>query len=1258
MAVPQSEDPYDWDEDDVVAALCNPTHPFLTSKKPRQRPEPVAFARALREHRVDGEHLLTMIGEEHLRNDFDLRILKHQGVVLGFIKELRKISPKYRAHQHTPDHAGEQKQASNLETLFETFISRLDTVLSRQDSSAGGALATDGALVSKGNDNSSSLADAVNLGADENNNASGQSLATASPRKRLGETIVEHMGKKRRRLVLDAHDSHVERSDVAHGTTARAVSPISNVPPHSKVSLASEAPTTDIAGVSTALTSSWTNSSSNQLPNPNPIYSISPPSSPQNPKLSRAPSLNGVGDDHDTTAVNPATAENEDVSEQTIHKPGETVIDSNGRKRMRPILISQPESDAAASSDHSFNEDDEALEPQRTSQSPTQMETQIYQGKVAAIKVAKRAYLGARAYPVERIFYGATKMGQEVDHEVDDSENFTILSSQLIGNGHRTYVNNRLKYFLSHPETRLYRQGGEELVGFAPYPERIAKRHAKLSMSLFSRSAKGSITAIREDRMKWERSIETKNPGLDDLLISTLGENEVNDWDYLEKWKFQADAGELLPIYGESGSEGEYDLDTWREMEEENSEISRQSVTSKSKKIDEQEVDEAIDETITSIVEDWKNRKLPKIESTGWRLWIKSRRDNNKHEQIDFLKEEIDRLERRLSKLKGEIRKESWSSALQVKKQSKVLQESVFDRESCHWKIRVLQSKTPPQKPPPRTTARTKKVEIPLEPLAEDEEDLEESSSSVGGSDSDLDGFIVGDEAEAEEPPEPSSGFPTTDANSGVDVDGDSNVLDDVSPQYISESESEDDMVSLSSLKLQEQDPSRRSSHIAAEDEPTANKNRPGARPLTAARPGAELSHHPVVIDLTQQSDSPEPEPAPTKDQSLQVKTPSQNLSDDDPFRRNRTAKSEFKTPVNIVDLENDSQPSIEGNRVQLESIPEALTLRRRGTASSKSISVSSRSSTTEVAGGTGDDEKSRGDVIFQPGRDPIEEVDKISKTSLRHWKERQDRHRLLVCLISRYDHKQRTVCADLLKTYESYEPLETDVWIGMRMLRQHRQKFRGLDPEHSQALMCITSWWISFSQCSYATLEIGINVQDVRLAQEDEDNFEEFFKLLSRILKLYESGPFGYPSSSQPNLEDTPTKKRQKILRDDPDDAPSSQKKRKYAVQESAEARDLRADAQQRVRDRDARQKQLQSQLQEMGLNEMDPSQMIVNAGKFEDQAFIHLNPKIARLIQPHQLSGVQFMWREIVDVKEGCLLAHTMGLGKTMQVYVVNLL
>ena len=49
------------------------------------------------------------------------------------------------------------------------------------------------------------------------------------------------------------------------------------------------------------------------------------------------------------------------------------------------------------------------------------------------------------------------------------------------------------------------------------------------------------------------------------------------------------------------------------------------------------------------------------------------------------------------------------------------------------------------------------------------------------------------------------------------------------------------------------------------------------------------------------------------------------------------------------------------------------------------------------------------------------------------------------------------------------------------------------------------------------------------------------------------------------------------------------------------------------------------------------------INLTKKEDEPFIMINKHIAHAIKPHQVEGVQFMWRELIKSSEGCLLAHT---------------
>lgn len=123
-----------------------------------------------------------------------------------------------------------------------------------------------------------------------------------------------------------------------------------------------------------------------------------------------------------------------------------------------------------------------------------------------------------------------------------------------------------------------------------------------------------------------------------------------------------------------------------------------------------------------------------------------------------------------------------------------------------------------------------------------------------------------------------------------------------------------------------------------------------------------------------------------------------------------------------------------------------------------------------------------------------------------------------------------------------------------------------------------------------------------------------------------------------------------------DSDGHRAQNKRRKRAVNEDTQARDVREDDKRRLQEQEARRRQLEKAFQASGrsLNQ-DPSLIMVNIGKDESQPPIYINPSIGGRIKEHQIEGVRFMWREIVtkdEARRGCLLAHEMGLGKTMQV------
>ncbi|XP_077469673.1 helicase ARIP4-like isoform X2 [Stigmatopora argus] len=72
------------------------------------------------------------------------------------------------------------------------------------------------------------------------------------------------------------------------------------------------------------------------------------------------------------------------------------------------------------------------------------------------------------------------------------------------------------------------------------------------------------------------------------------------------------------------------------------------------------------------------------------------------------------------------------------------------------------------------------------------------------------------------------------------------------------------------------------------------------------------------------------------------------------------------------------------------------------------------------------------------------------------------------------------------------------------------------------------------------------------------------------------------------------------------------------------------------------------------------DQGRVLVNLNHPATEQDIFLSPQLARAVQPHQIGGIRFLYDNMVESLErfgsssgfGCILAHSMGLGKTLQV------
>ena len=1218
---PPTQDPWYWTVDQVVSAFTDQDSPWLGADAPLSLPDTDILARILRENDVNGHALLTEVSTVCLRDELGIKSLSQRAAINELIQQLQDTSSKYQQRAQrsarlssvglgsrigspylaTPssfepraasgalglmpspanpsaqlqDHFGLGQPSVQRRNILELGPElqgrdRLDTITSHswintQNGKGLGLNKIEEELDEAETETTVNVPDAMASGHEEPSPFMAKNAFNteqAEQQVRQSETIIiDETGKRRRRLVLAQPGTLGSRETVA------AKSPAFDEPPSSPETLRKD-----------------TNANSSIETN---IFSASDCPTFDDELL---PDTREPPEPVEATNSMPESALGSVDAEA---KPGVVLVNEDGRKRMKPILVAEADLDSedqqsakpvAKNVNDTFNLPEQGF---RDVERTDQIQPRSY-GKKAKRK-ADQIYLGFESMPIDTLIYGNAALGKDLNADratgiasqllqSDEPDDFNIATNNDVGKGQRLYVHARMKYLLRGLRVSLERDGCDH-VGIIPYPGKISRKNCPLSITVFSPSSHG-VTASRANRSKWIKDkiipkvteVDGRMSNVFNVADATLARDESEDpeWKALEKWNYMDEKDEVLPVYGDSGSEGEYDLETWREMEKERGRIARPLGRSKGAKLSNAEVESAIDVAMEQIVRDWTLRRLPKLKLKAWRLWAKSRRDRDSKNQIESSNRELERLETRIVSLREEISQEEWPNTSQINKQCKSTERSIFDREDLRWKIATLKLQKAPEKLPPLTRQPRLAKSIELGDVLEDgEETLMASTKSSDVSEDDLKDFIVEDDADG-------------DTYEPIIFDDDLTMAD-----------VEDGM-----------------------DSETLIVDEPKAKTPIIQLIQPELSP-PNFIDLTQQSDPVEPETMVSKTEpSYAIKTPPLYGSEDDSeiFRRSRSKKPVYRMPP---------------------------TLSKSPTKTTEIISLDSDSH--ESIGGPN---------LNPPKRLPaLNDVEAIRQMDSADLVERQDRKRLLMWMVTHVPASRRQAAFSYL-SQTSMEVSRVEVRSGLTELRYHKRRLKDMDIEDSDNIMQIATWHVCWTNSVKVTLE-GLAIAHIIATLEDEDGYELFYDFLLECLQHCQNV---LSHSSQKETK----KRRALIVREDPDGLQDSQiRKRKYVVPESQGTLDKRNAAQDRLRANENRRRRelLKQRFTGMSLDNTDNLKVVVNPGKLADQDFIYLNPKFGNgaRIKPHQEEGLQFLWREITTEHtdlQGCLLAQTMGLGKTMQV------
>lgn len=723
------KDPFDWTEDDVVSAFCDRPSQFFPPERIQNLKGIQYLADALRENEVNGEVLLTINDEQTLRNDLGIQILGRRCMIINLINELRSKSPKYKEYvsirfendssaaldkavRHlsragTPYGVSPYHSAGYMtpRPAGSAYAESLRSPLQGNEFSEGCFPSVEEKLSTKtepriegksSTEGQQSLRDLVSLRNEQPvPTAAVQQIPQKIPQVSYETQITDERGHKRRRLVL-GQDSILQ-------------------------------------AVPTALT----DSREAELADAFEAGAFEPELNPT------AKSMQVTGDE----LIHSGDEKHQlDYAALKISSPH---VKIPGRKRIHPTLISGTEAGMAVDDVHL--DEGVILTLSDNPTSPSKIAQSVSKSKGRNIRGPDDIYLGPRAMPVDQIFYDDVAIGCTIPTD-QTADEFTLTSKNLASSGQSLYVHARLRHYLQQMPLKL--PYSKRNLGIIPYPDQIGRNNSPRSITVFS-ATEGQIIASRANRNKvLPKGSQQKIMGTvfnTDYPSMSVDMGEDEDWSALEKWKYVQD-DELLPTYGDSGSEGEYDLDVWQEMEQENGQpIGRPQGTLREPLLAPEEVSRVLDAEIDNFRQQWVAKKLPKVKLKAWRIWIRARNSESTLSQLEILKTQIEHLQERMNKLRIEISRESWNRASSLVKQCKIAQPTVFDLEEALWTCEVLKS---PQAPTRIFLSHEKKsraekgFEI-TEPLAEDEEDV---GSSEGASDDESDGSLADFVVEEPEP--------------------------------------------------------------------------------------------------------------------------------------------------------------------------------------------------------------------------------------------------------------------------------------------------------------------------------------------------------------------------------------------------------------------------------------------------------------------------------------------------------------------------
>ncbi|PIA91404.1 Transcriptional regulator ATRX [Cercospora beticola] len=839
------------------------------------------------------------------------------------------------------------------------------------------------------------------------------------------------------------------------------------------------------------------------------------------------------------------------------------------------------------------------------------------------------AFLGNEKLPVDNIFFGSTQMGQEISYgdtpnammvnpPTREASPHALSTSAILSEdddlpiaeqcfqfqaptkppGLSAYVNKQIRHFLNLDiaesqigSVKKTIRHGRDAIAIDPYPERMLTGTTSRSALVVQMAEHGRYVAKRENAAFVDSGIE-----YNEISVQGLPEaSNSGEWDFLvAKHKSTADE-KVLPAYMDSDSEGSLrSLQDEMEEEEEVEEDELQQTKPVGSRLD-----AMIDKALRDIADAWKDKILPRMEEKkAWTVWKRTRqsrtiRDNLINGSLDL----IHNLEQRVQKFKTEMHHGEWRDEKEVAEQCKIMEATVEDIEEQRWKIDVWQRKKEPHHIARRgarldsghTFAGTSTQRQIPNVHANDRFSVERDDTIYDAVNDDDDDFhSAHGDLDTTEP-----------IIEGQEEDQDASdeysVHDDM--DFINDAES----------------PDGEAGDLLADSHQTPNCD----QDVVPAHPSSE--HSDFGQDLSSPSIKPE---------------------------KRQTQRNDAQTMDNDRGTESDylTSPSGMFKKPARKHMNTPIKSQKKNT---EPIEISSDSTPVKAK----PPKKKRKKIAYSatPENDSAQEV---ASWNLDDLVSASDRKRIMIRLLYEMGPEKRAAIQRKIKALRKSPFIDKLRDVLAVLSRDYSGSNQDID------VVVAGKLFLAYTYCkpecllddSFADIPWS-SVSTDRLALTTFCGLLELFLEKSNLWRAPAkptSGRqgevidlVGSSEEDDTQLAGTPKKRKAKKVKLD------------INAEQSQAAAYLRQQRFKEMKSAGSNSQELQAMIQS------DPSRSTVAinplASKENGEEFIFIDKRIARELKEHQINGIQFMWRELTaggdEGGQGCILAHTMGLGKTVQ-------